>query len=305
MRNIKWSRWLLIFFALLAAIPLILSISYLIANHTNGAIQSSGETRRYLIYVPDSYDSATPTPLVITIHGFAQWPAHQMELSDWHKLADEKGFIVVFPAGTGFPMRWSAHGRAGIDENPLRDVEFIRELIDQLKQEYAIDPDRIYANGLSNGGGMSFMLSCYLSDRIAAVGSVAGAYLLPWEKCNPERPVPMIVFHGTEDPVVPFNGGPSRSFDIPFPNIPDWVVQAAAHNGCRRVNKLPRAGEVSGSRYTDCYGGAEVVFYQVEGGGHAWPGGGWLPGWLVGHITLDVDATRLIWEFFIQHPMNE
>jgi polyhydroxybutyrate depolymerase len=299
----KLLRILVGLLVLVLSIPLVVGVAFLIANRTNGSIESGGQTRRYLLYVPDSYDPTTPTPLVISIHGFVEWPAHQMHISRWDQLAEEEGFLVVFPAGTGFPMRWSTHGQATRDENSLQDVQFISNLIDQLEREYAIDPNRIYANGLSNGGGMSFMLSCYLSDRIAAIGTVAGAFLLPWDDCDPTRPVPLIAFHGTADPVVSFAGGRSRSFDISFPNIPEWAAQAAAHNGCTDVHKLPQAGEVSGLRYTDCFAGAEVVFYQVENGGHSWPGGEPLPEWIAGFTNQDVDATRLMWNFFMNHSL--
>ena len=83
----------------------------------------------------------------------------------------------------------------------MRDVRFISELIDKLEAAYNIDPARIYANGFSNGGGMAFVLSCTLSDRIAAVGMVGAAQTLPWSWCTDHRPVPMIAFHGTADPI--------------------------------------------------------------------------------------------------------
>ena len=123
------------------------------------------------------------------------------------------------------------------------DVRFISDLIDKLQQDYVIDPTRIYVNGLSNGGGMTYLLACELSERIAAVGSVSGAYLYPLEDCQPERPVPLIAFHGTADPIVPFIGGPSRSFDIPFPVIPDWMAAYAAKNGC---NPTPQSAAEAG-----------------------------------------------------------
>jgi polyhydroxybutyrate depolymerase len=303
-RGKRWLRWLLALLVLLLAAPLALGLAFLIANRTNGSVESGGVSRSYLLHVPDSYKPDVPAPLVITIHGFAQWPAHQMELSGWHDLADEEGFIAVFPAGTGFPMRWSAGGRSLNEADPLHDVQFISDMIDQLEREYNIDPNRIYVNGLSNGGGMSFMLSCYLSDRIAAIGTVAGFYVLPWDECDPQRPVPLIAFHGTDDPIVPFKGGPYRSFDTPFPNITEWVAQAAEHNGCQEQQQLARRGDVSGVWYTGCLGGADVIYYQIEGGGHSWPGGGWLPGWLVGSINDDIDATRQMWAFFQLHPLN-
>src|SRR5947209_15439212 len=93
----------------------------------------------------------------------------------------------------------------------MRDVRFISELIDTLRAAYNIDPTRIYANGLSIGGGMAFVLSCTLSDRIAAVGMVAAAQSLPSSWCTDHRPVPMIAFHGTADPIVPYQGGDRKS----------------------------------------------------------------------------------------------
>ncbi|PKO14321.1 MAG: hypothetical protein CVU39_14890 [Chloroflexi bacterium HGW-Chloroflexi-10] len=147
------------------------------------------------------------------------------------------------------------------------------------------------------------MLSCKLSERIAAIGSVSGAYLLAWEDCNPAHPVPAILFHGTNDPIVPYQGGPSRAFNHPFPYIPDWASTLAAHNGC---GSLPReitpAGAVTGKTYLNCNQNAEVTFYTISGGGHSWPGGDPLPPWIVGATTQEIDATRLMWAFFEGHP---
>jgi polyhydroxybutyrate depolymerase len=227
-----------------------------------------------------------------------------MQVSRWDELAEEYGFLVVFPAGRSFPLRWSTQGQAGAEEEPLQDLQFISDLIDHLAKEYSIDPQRIYANGLSNGGGMSFLLSCSLSQRIAAIGTVSGAYLLSWDDCRPERPVPFIAFHGTEDQIVPFAGGPSRSFDVEFPAVEDWVATLAKRNGCTTLIELPQQGEVSGVRYTGCEADADVVFYQVAGGGHSWPGSDRLPRWIVGHTTVDVDASRLMWKFFEEHPLE-
>lgn len=102
----KSIRILSFFLGILALIVLIGTISWLVLNRTNGEIISGGEKRRYLLYVPESYDPAVLTPLVINIHGFAQWPANQMQVSQWNELADQYGFIVVYPSGTGFPLRW-------------------------------------------------------------------------------------------------------------------------------------------------------------------------------------------------------
>jgi polyhydroxybutyrate depolymerase len=225
-----------------------------------------------------------------------------MDLSHWNDLADQYGFIVVYPSGTNFPLRWRTRGDPGSDADPVRDVTFIADLMDTLEQNYNIDPSRIYANGLSNGGGMSFVLSCQLSERIAAVGLVAGAYLYPWEACSASRPVPTIVFHGKDDPIVPFQGGPSKAFDIPFPMIPDWVTELANHNQCTgTLVEQSKQGDVSGIRYTDC--DEDVLFYTIEDGGHTWPGGEALPKWITGPTTYDINATRVMWDFFQQHAL--
>jgi polyhydroxybutyrate depolymerase len=243
-------------------------------------------------------------PLVISMHGFAGWPARQAESTHWNQLADEEGFIVVYPAGTSFPMRWSSHQLPGAADVSMKDVVFISDLIDHLEQEYAIDPERIYANGFSNGGGMSFLLSCALSERIAAIGTVSGAFLYDWDACQPARPVPLIAFHGTADPVVPFAGGRSTYFDLPFPAVSDWVQAYAAHNGCAQSPEaLPAGTEVRGAQYSGCAQNADVVFYTVEGGGHTWPGGPDMLKFITGPTCHSIDASRLMWDFFEQHPL--
>ncbi|NPV08752.1 MAG: hypothetical protein HPY83_12435 [Anaerolineae bacterium] len=298
----RLARPALVLMGLLALLFLAAAVGFRLLDQTNGSLVSSGQERTYLLYVPDSYDPATPTSLVITIHGFAQWPAHQMQLSRWNALADQHGFIVVYPSGTGFPRRWRAGGVSAAGDDPQVDVRFVSDLIAHLESKYNIAPDRIYVNGLSNGGGMSFLLACALSERIAAVGMVAGAYVLPWEECNPARPVPAIVFHGTDDPIVPFDGGPSRPFGSPFPNVPEWVETLARRNGCNGPpRELSISDEVTGRQFTDCE--ADVVFYVIAGGGHTWPGGIALPELIANRTTYDIDATQTMWEFFQEHPL--
>lgn len=286
---------------ILAAVSLAL---YCRANRTNGTLLSSGEERRYLLYVPDSYNPNQATPLVISLHGFAEWPDHLRQTTRWNDLADEHGFIVVYPSGTRFPLRWRTHETTAGRDNLHYDVTYISDLIDELSATYNIDPQRIYVNGLSNGGGLSFTLSCMLSDRIAAFGSVAGAYALSWEDCQPIRQVPAIIFHGTNDQIVPFDGGVSGPSEFTLPDIQEWVETLAARNGCDpTIQRFPPMGEVTGIRYR--YGTADVILYIVRNGGHSWPGGKPIPEFIVGHTTQDIDSTREMWKFFIQHPLTE
>ncbi len=186
----------------------------------------------------------------------------------------------------------------------MKDVRFITELIDTLKASYNIDSTRIYANGLSNGGGMSFALSCTLSDRIAAVGMVAAAQTIPWTWCTDTRAVPMIAFHGTADPEVPYNGGSSWVSPRRFPSTPRWAANWARRNGCGADPiESTVAPDVTRRAYANCANDAAVVLYTIQGGGHTWPGGTPLPKWFVGRTTQSIDATSLMWSFFGEHPL--
>ena len=291
----------------LIGLPMVLvlieAVSYHVSNRSNGYFVSSGEKREYLLYVPRSYDRGQPTPLVISLHGGALWGAAQKELSQWNRVAEAQGFIVVYPSGAkgDGPRAWHTGGRGQV-----RDVRFISELIDTLGAAYNIDPARIYANGLSNGGGMSFVLSCTLSDRIAAVGVVAPAIFLPWNACTDRRPVPMIAFHGTADRATPYHGGKSWVAPNAFPDIPRWVAHWARKNRCapNPVDSVV-AADVTRLEYTNCAEEAAVVLYRIQGGGHSWPGGKPLPEWLVGSTSNGVDATRQMWAFFREHRLRE
>jgi polyhydroxybutyrate depolymerase len=285
------------------AIVPIEAVSFYSANRDNGSFVSSGEKREYLLYVPKNYDRSRPTPLVISMHAAGLWGAAQKETSRWNDLADRKGFIVVYPSGVG--GKGVRVWRAEVGDDLGKDVRFISELIDTLSASYNIDSKRIYANGLSNGGGMAFALSCTLSNRIAAVGMVAAAQTLSWRWCTDERPVPMIAFHGTADPDVPYNGGPSWLSPRPFPNVPGWSLKWARKNRCDpNPVESTVAADVTRRAYTGCADGAEVVLYTVRGGGHTWPGGTPLPEWFVGRTTGSIDATSLMWAFFSAHPLS-
>jgi polyhydroxybutyrate depolymerase len=286
---------------LIAGAFLCVLISFQAMNQTSGAIVSSGEERRYLLHVPPGYDRSRPTPLVISLHGAGGWPAQQMNTSRWNELADEQGFIVVYPAGSGLPMIWHVERGEGV----TREVRFISDLIDKLEAAYNIDAARIYANGLSNGGGMSFALSCALPDRIAAVGMVGAAHTLPWSWCDSPSPVPMIAFHGTADRMAPYHGGRSPVAPDPFPGIPEWTANWARRNRCDPVPiDAAVAADVVRREYSGCADHSAVVLFTVSGLGHQWPGGKPMPSWMVGPASDAVDATSRMWAFFLEHPLR-
>lgn len=291
----------------LIGLPALLALTeaahFYLRNRSNGSIVSSGKSREYLLYVPSSYDADRPTPLVISMHAGGMWGAAQQETSRWNELADEHRFIVVYPWGTDFPRMWHAvRPGTGLTE----DVRFISELIDTLRSEYNIDPARIYADGMSNGAGMAFVLSCTLSDRIAAVGLVASAQFLPWSWCTDQRAVPMIAFHGTADRLAPYGGGKSWISPERFANIRTWTANWARRNRCA-PNPVESVVETDVTRldYTGCANDAAVILYTVIGGGHTWPGGTPLPEWFAGFTTNSVEATREMWAFFRDHPLRQ
>jgi len=290
---------------ILVSLPLLLTLAEAVAwdrrNRSNGVIIADGIEREYLLHVPRSYDAGKPAPLVISLHAGAMWPAAQRDFSQWNELADQEGIIVVYASGSGRTRTrfWNVNRGPGL----LQDVRYIADLIDTLRANYNIDAERIYANGLSNGAGMSFVLACTLADRIAAVGLVSAALTLPWEWCQERRPVPMIAFHGTADPITPYNGGRSWLTDVPFRSVPAFVLAWARRNQCTSERRST-AGH--GTRLD--YGGdgcrAPVTFYTIEGGGHTWPGGNPVPAWFAGPTPRDVDATRLMWEFFREQRLQ-
>ena len=288
--------------ALPLGLVLVETVSFEVRNRTNGSLVSSGQEREYLLHVPKSYDPAKPTPLVISMHGGAGWPAMQRETIQWNTLADSQGFIVVYPSGISGrgPRAWHADRGAGL----VKDVRFISDLIDTLEAAYNIDSTKVYADGISNGGGMAFVLSCTLSDRIAAVGMVASAQFLPFDWCTDERAVPMIAFHGTADRPVPYHGGKSWVAPVAFPDMPTWAANWARRNRCgSNPVESAVAPDVTRLEYSSCADNAAVVLYTVKGGGHSWPGGQPLPEWLVGPTCRSIDATRQMWAFFREHRL--
>jgi polyhydroxybutyrate depolymerase len=272
------------------------AVAYLSANRSTHVLISQGVEREYTLYVPSSLNGNTPAPLVISLHGAGMWPAAQQALSQWDRVAEREGFIVAYPSGRS--------GRGPRVTGPP-DVPFIADMIETIARSYSIDPARVFANGLSNGGGTSFVLSCTMPDRIAAVGLVASALLQPWEWCPDRRPVPMIAFHGTADDWTPYHGGSSIVAPRPFPSIPKWTQNWARRNRCVLSPVETRvAHDVTRLEYAECESHAPAILYTIQGGGHTWPGGGYIPQWFVGVNTHSIDASSIMWEFFSRHPLT-
>jgi polyhydroxybutyrate depolymerase len=267
--------------------------------------------RTYSIHVPASYDPAKPTALVLSFHGASLWGAAQRSLSTWDAVADREGIIVAYPSardGRG-PRSWEVErperrlppGAPDSVDFVSSDVLYIRALIDTLSARYNVDARRIYADGLSNGGGMAWLLSCVMSDRIAAVGLVGAAYTIPTDWCWTRPPVPAIMFHGTMDRQTQYNGARVWISPRAFPSIPGIAREWARRNQCSPTfTDTSVATDVVRRSWRDCR--ADIELYTIIGGGHTWPGGQRQPEWFVGKTTQTIDASAVIWDFFARHP---
>ncbi len=292
------------------------------AANADDAITVGGLKRTYLIHIPPGHDKAKPMPLLIALHGGGGSGKHMVKLTQggFDALSEKKGFIVVYP--DAIEKNWN-DGRSGEEagdrahKEKIDDVGFISALIDHLIKKLNIDQKRVYITGMSNGAMMSCRLACELSEKIAAIAPVAGS--MPknlYQSCSPTRPISVLAINNDKDPLMPFTGG-----DITGPfgrkklgkvlsadeNIRFW----AKHNVCSSspvITQEPDTDPKDGTRvrkevYGNCRNGAEVVRYAVEGGGHTWPGGShYLPAGIVGKTSGDIDANKVIWEFFEKHP---
>jgi len=274
-------------------------------------VLSGDRERCYLAFVPPALDRARAVPIVFSLHGFAANPDGQRANARWEALAAEHGFIVVYPQGLSFPLRWNVGPQARLGD--VDDVRFTVEILDDLSARLAVDPARVFVSGFSNGGHMTHLLACALADRIAAVGIVEGMGADGPQGCHPVRPVPVMSFFSVTDPMARPLAIPDWLTDIVFnvsvdaaapgPASPQaWAAGWAERNGCRRpaLTESLSAG-ITQLRYTGCARDAEVVLISIPGMGHAWPGGPSLP--MMGKTTTDIDATRMLWEFFARHPL--
>lgn len=269
------------------------------ARSTRESFTMDGMRRTYVVYLPSSYDGETPAALVVNIHGWAANARMHRWMSQMNPKADEHGFIVVYPEGTGWPRSWNAGNKLG-SRREADDVGFIGALIDTMTARYLIDTTRIYAAGFSNGGMMAHRLGCELSSRIAAIAPVAGC--LVFTECRPSRPVPVIAFHALNDPVVRYRG--DTLLGVHFYSIQDGMETWARLNGCDQDpdTTISEDGKAMRQRWWDADSDMEVILWTTRKGKHSWPGGRGVPAPAVAFPSRAIDANELMWEFFKAHP---
>jgi len=267
-----------------------------------------GETRNYRLHVSAVAEPENPRPLVIVLHGGGQSGPRIQELIHMDRTADRHGFWVAYPDGTkgaGGGFTWNGGDCCGVAmRKKIDDVDFIEELIQELTEPGCVDPRRVYATGISNGAIFSYRLGCDLSDKIAAIAPIAGALMM--NQCTPERPVPAIIFHGSEDKHVKVQGGRNLMSGArrAFPPLSETRDRWLQINGCAAESELIyKKGDSTCWSYENCADRGDVTFCMVEGGGHTWPGGEPFRPGVLGYTTDDLSANETMWEFFADHPL--
>lgn len=247
-------------------------------------LTSGGVERRYLVYLPATYDGHAALPLVLELHGSGGTPEGQLGASQLSAVADAERFAIVAPEAVG--------GRWNVPPDPAKvdDVRFASDLLDAMERQVCVDRQRVYATGFSGGGRMSSQLACDLSERVAAVAAIGGLRFPG--PCERARSMPIVAFHGTADAINPYDGG----------GQPYWGtgVEAAFDGWGERNGCGPRReSRVAASVVQLAHGGsgcADVVLYRIEGLGHSWPD-------VIYRDRQRGTANDLIWSFFAAHPL--
>jgi polyhydroxybutyrate depolymerase len=274
------------------------------------SLLSGGAQRVYQTDIPADYTGRKPFALVLGLHPLSVSYAYMPSVVRFATNAPRFHFIGVAPSGllSGSTPFWDAAPTA---QN--YDVDFISGLIDHLESTLCINTTEVFSTGISNGAQMSSLLGCRMAGKIAAIAPVEGEeYLIP---CR-GKPEPILAFHGTADPVLPYGGGGLNATKIaalyafhgkepaglPAPmgidqSMQDW----ARHNGCRpRPTTTRISSQVQKRTWRGCK--AATVLYIVDGGGHGWPGQP-VPAMekSFGPETTQIDATNLMMTFFFDH----
>jgi len=247
--------------------------------------------RQYEVQVPLSYDNAEAVPLVFNIHGFSSNMDQQELVSGFSTLAEEKGFVVLRPNGFGLVRSWNGGdvccGKASADG--LDDVGLMKAIVKEISTKLCINPRKIYATGISNGGALAHRIACEAADVFAAVAPVS--YPLdfdPFDKCKPSRPIAIMHLHGKNDITVPYDGG------IAFPSTPDSFAFWSTTNNCSGETKQTYSkGKSSCDTYEKCGAGTETSLCSINGG-H------------VLYVNLDgAPVAELAWKFLSKHKLPQ
>lgn len=271
-----------------------------------GTLQSGNVTRSYILHLPPNSSRLSPTPIVIAFHGFPMTADQMSRITHLSKVADAHGFAVLFPQG--YEKSWAVPGgstpaqQAGID-----DGAFVQSLLDLAGQQYHLDPTRVVATGISNGGILTEFLGCSLSGRLLGIVPVAGLMRRDTAAgCKPARPISVFGIHGVDDPIAAYDGVPGADGFLSFTATLAFWARLDGCSSTPATAQLATTGHdttsVTTLTYAGCASATEVVGYAVKGGGHAWPGGEALGSVEeMGETSQEFDTSELIWSFLDRH----
>lgn len=263
------------------------------------SLQAGGLTRTFHLYRPRKLPARAP--LVVMLHGGFGSGTQAEQYYGWDQEADREGFAVVYPDGLN--RAWNTGG--GCCGTPAKqnadDVGFIKAVVAAVQGEVPIDPARIYATGISNGGIMAYRLACD-TDLFAAIGPDSATLL---GTCPAPKPVSVLHIHGTADTRIPYNGGEGEGYaHIDGPAVQTVVAGWRTADGCEQPS-VSTQGPVTTST-ASCPSGRTVELISIAGAGHQWPGSAQRP---VRETVLGADppstavnATEVFWRFFAAHP---
>ena len=262
--------------------------------------------RYYKVHVPEVYNENNPHPLVFAFHGRYSNGEQMREDYNLIEKSDKEGFIVVFPTGASRFGDRLASWNAGICcgyalESNSDDVVFVKKILEDTRKNFNVDENRIYAAGMSNGARFSYRLACEMSDTFAAIAAVSG--VKSTISCKPSRPIPILHIHALDDELAPFEGGPGPE-EVDYGSVQDTIDWWVERNQCN--NEKTRVLEVGGAycdSYSNCAGDSEVRLCVTTEGGHSWPGGS-KPREGADTPSTAINATEIIWVFFVNHPMR-
>lgn len=246
-------------------------------------VRQGGIVRDATVHVPKA-GTGRPLAVVLAFHGAGGSGEEMADYSELTPLADHDHFIAVYPTAAGARHFWTLNGR---DASKPDDVGFIAALLKVLPRRVCMDPQRVYATGVSNGGGFAARVGCVLSSKVAAIAPVAGGYR-SLDPCHPDRPVAVLEIHGTADPVVPYNGKPPDYAG----SVPRFLANWADLDDCPKP-----AAPVFVARGTErfdwgqCAEGTTVLHFRLSGVGHTWPGSR-------DSRSAPIAAGRTVWRFF-------
>ena len=286
------------------------------------AFDAGGVNGSYIAQVPGDALAGKSHPVIFDLHGYEEPGPIQVAMSGLGSYGQAHGFVTITPWIDNQPVpRWLATVGS-------TDMTWFGDLLTHVEATTCVDEHRVFVTGISNGAAMASAVACQFSSRVAAVALVSG--IQADSPCDATRPVPVVAFHGTTDPVLHYDGTPSKGAAALLglsgsgmltpqqakllglqgaltrgPSIPERAAAWAKRNGCSTTERTTRvAGDVTLLAWS-CPNNADVELFRVTSGGHTWPGSQLAVSTakIAGRTTFSISADAEMWKFFQTHPL--